>query len=190
MTARDEQILGKPPRLAPADLPPETAAEVLGPVPARYGDRPRPLMVMTILHNEAVARRFRPVPTEERSLAPRDQELAILRTAWLCQIPFVWGEHVPTGKAAGLTCAEIERITRGSAADGWSAHDQAVLRAAEELRADAMISDATWETLARTLSPAQLVELPALIGQYQCLGYLQNSLRIPLWPGNDGLESR
>ena len=34
------------------------------------------------------------------------------------------------------------------------------------------------------------VELPILIGQYQTLGYLQNALRVPLWPGNEGLAAR
>jgi alkylhydroperoxidase family enzyme len=137
-----------------------------------------------------VARRFRPIPVEERRLSDRDQELAILRLAWLTGTPFVWGEHVRIGKKIGMTGEEIERVTLGSQAPGWSPHDAAVLRAVEELHGNAMISDATWAALAETLDAARLVELPILIGQYQALAYLQNSLRVPLWDGNDGLASR
>jgi alkylhydroperoxidase family enzyme len=190
MTARDDLILGKPPRLAPVETPPEELRQLFTPQPQRYGDRPRPLLMQTLLHNPAVARRFRPVPPEERLLSDREQELVILRTAWLCQVPFIWGEHVRLAKAAGMTPDEIERVTVGSSAEGWSEHERALLRAAEELRAEAMISDETWATLARTFDAARLIEVPALIGQYQTLGYIQNSLRIPLWDGNDGLESR
>jgi hypothetical protein len=52
-----------------------------------------------------------------------------------------------------------------------------------------MISDATWATLAETYDAARLIEVLSLIGQYQALGYIQNSLRIPLWEGNDGLAA-
>src|SRR5690349_1777447 len=41
-------------------------------------------------------------------LAPRDLELVILRTAWLCRSDYAWGEHVNFGKKAGLTSEEIE----------------------------------------------------------------------------------
>jgi alkylhydroperoxidase family enzyme len=65
-----------------------------------------------------------------------------------------------------------------------------VLRAAEELRANAMIGDATWEQLAQRLSPYQLVELCVLIGHYSTVAYFQNALRLPLDRGNDGLAAR
>jgi alkylhydroperoxidase family enzyme len=156
----------------------------------QYGARPRPELLLMMANHPAALDNFRPLATAERRLSPRDQELAILRMAWLCQIPFVWGEHVRTGKAAGLSADDIERVTQGSAAPGWSRHERAVLRAVEELKADAFIGDETWAVLAEDLDAAQLVELPLLAGQYQALGYVQNTLRCPLWPGNDGLESR
>jgi alkylhydroperoxidase family enzyme len=143
-----------------------------------------------MLHNPGVAKRFRPLPNEERTLSPRDQELAILRTAWLSRVPFIWGEHVRIAKEVGITPEEIERVTVGSTAPGWSEHDRAVLRTAEELRTEGAISDETWAVLAKTLDYGRLIELPALIGQYQALGYLQNALKAPLWPGNPGLSAR
>jgi alkylhydroperoxidase family enzyme len=124
------------------------------------------------------------------ALAPRDRELAILRIGWLCQAPYEWGEHVHVAKSVGISSEEIERITQGSDAPGWSEHDQAILRAAEELRENALISDTTWATLAKTLNDQQLIELPIVIGQYQTVAYYQNSLGLRLHEGNAGLKAR
>jgi hypothetical protein len=44
---------------------------------------------------------------------------------------------------------------------------KAILRAVDELHGDAMISDATWQTLAKQLDERQLIELPIIVGQYQ-----------------------
>jgi alkylhydroperoxidase family enzyme len=123
-------------------------------------------------------------------LAGRDRELAILRIAWLCQAPYEWGEHVLIAKKVGITSAEIERITVGSGNPDWGEHERALLRAAEELHKDAMISDSTWAILAARLNEPQLIELPILIGQYQAVAYYQNSLRLRLHDGNLGLKAR
>jgi alkylhydroperoxidase family enzyme len=124
------------------------------------------------------------------TLPPRDRELAVLRIGWLCQAPYEWGEHVMVAKKLGIGSEEIERITQGSAAPGWSEHDRAIVRAAEELHSDAMISDATWATLAESFTDKQLIELPVVIGQYQMVAYYQNSLRLRLHDGNAGLKTR
>jgi alkylhydroperoxidase family enzyme len=124
------------------------------------------------------------------ALSKRDRELAILRIGWLCQAPYEWGEHVLVAKQLGITSEEIERITRGSDAPGWSEHEQAIVRAVEELHADAMISDVTWATLTKGLDERQLIELPIVIGQYQAVAYYQNSLRLRLHSGNLGLKAR
>jgi alkylhydroperoxidase family enzyme len=124
------------------------------------------------------------------ALPGRERELAILRIGWLCQAPYEWGEHVLIAKKLGITSEEIERITQGSHAPGWSEHEQAILRAAEELHEDARISDATWATLAKRFDERQLIELPVVIGQYQTVAYYQNSLRLRLHNGNHGLKAR
>lgn len=126
----------------------------------------------------------------EGTLPSRDRELAILRIGWLCQAPYEWGEHVHIAKNVGISSEEIERITQGSSAAGWSEHEQAILRAAEELYRDAMISDTTWNTLSKRFNEQQLIELPILIGQYQTVAYYQNSLRLRLHAGNLGLQAR
>lgn len=124
------------------------------------------------------------------ALSLRDRELAILRIAWLCQAPYEWGEHVMVGKRFGLTSEDIARVIDGPDAEGLDEHESAILRAVDELHGDAMISEATWGTLAERLDERQLIELPIIVGQYQTVAYYQNSLRLRLHTGNRGLKAR
>lgn len=125
------------------------------------------------------------------TIPPRERELAILRNAWLCGAPYEWGEHVAIAKnRCGVTREEIERCVEGSGAEGWSEHDRAVLKGVEELHADHALSDETWNTLAKSWTTQQLMEFPVLIGAYIGIALQQNTLRMPLDPGNTGLDLR
>ena len=120
------------------------------------------------------------------ALPARVRELAILRTGWLHGAPYVWGEHVHSSRDRVLSSEEIERITQGSQAEGWDELDRAVLRAAEDLHADSMICDETWDLLASHLDARQLLEPPIVIGHYVTTAYVQNSLRTRLTDNNPG----
>lgn len=122
-------------------------------------------------------------------IAPRERELVILRTGWLCRSPFEWGEHVKFALKLGVTREEIERVKLGSGAAGWDAGDKALMCAVEELHGDAMISDATWDALRDTYSEEQCFELTVLVGQFVTTAFWLNSLRIPLNPGIGGLRN-
>ncbi len=123
-------------------------------------------------------------------ISPRERELAILRVGWWCRAPFEWGEHVRVAKRYGITSEEIERVTQGSAAPGWAEHERAILRGVEELLANQMISDSTWDVLAQTWNECQLLEFPMLVGQYFLTALQQNSLRVRLDKNNTGLRQR
>jgi len=206
--AREALILGHPPRIAPlqpADYPPDAYSLVKGEHAVAVGpqaaaqsgalDPSRPLSdhTATLMRHPDLyrAQMTYGLQLNLRSLlAPRDRELLILRTGWLCQAPFEWGEHVHIGKRIGLTSEEIERVTQGPEAAGWGEHDRALLRAVDELHFDAMISDATWAVLARRLDERQLIELPCIVGHYHLVAFYQNSLRMRPRPENRGLAAR
>ena len=121
---------------------------------------------------------------------PRDRELTVLRGAWVTGAPFEWSEHVVIAKRLGISAEEIERITEGGAASGWSAHEAALLTAVDELLSCFMISDQTWAVLAATWDEQQLIEFPVLVGVYAATAMQQNSLRVTLEGGKPGLTSR
>jgi alkylhydroperoxidase family enzyme len=128
--------------------------------------------------------------TKASVVVPRDLELVILRTAWLCRSDYAWGEHVNFGKKAGLTTDEIEWLTQGSAAPGWNQRDRALNRLAEELHATAFVSDDTWAVIAANFTEQQIIELLVMIGSYHEVAYLYNAMRVRLLPGSQGLRAR
>lgn len=161
----------------------------------RYGERSQkgPSLGAMMAHNPPIAQMFIPLSIHlamSGMLPGRDREIAVMRLAWLAKLPFVWGEHVRMGKLEGITSEEVERVTQGSSAEGWSEHDRAILRAVEGLHQKSEISDDTWNVLARTWNKGQLVELPMLVGSYIMLGWFQAAVRFPMWEGNQGMAAR
>ena len=118
-------------------------------------------------------------------LPPRDRELVILRTAVRCRSSYEWGQHVRLSLKLGIGRDEIDRVLAGAEAEGWSEHDAALLRAADELHDDSMVSDGTWATLAETYDERQLIELVMLAGQYHLVAFGLRSFGVPL---DEGLE--
>jgi alkylhydroperoxidase family enzyme len=124
------------------------------------------------------------------TLTPRDREIAILRVGWLCQAGYEWGQHVVIGKTAGLSDEEIERITKGPEAEGWSPAETALLRATDELHADSFVGDATWSSLTEHYSTQQLMDLVFTVGQYHLVSMALNTFGVQLDEGLEGLPSR
>ena len=119
------------------------------------------------------------------TLPPRERELVILRIGWLCEAEYEWAQHVKIGKDAGLTDVEIERIKAGPNARGWNEPDTLLLRATDELRRDAFISDTTWKGLIAHFDTKQLMDVVFAVGQYNLVSMALNTLGVQL---DDGLE--
>jgi alkylhydroperoxidase family enzyme len=195
---RQQEIVSKPPRIAPLrpDEIGEEAHAITKRIRAAAGTSPSndiPEYVATMLRHPSLYEQHVALGTEllgNGALSARQRELAVLRTGWLCGAPYEWGEHVGIAKRAGLTSADIERVTQGSEAPGWNVEDRAVLRAAEELHSNAMIADQTWSELETFLNDRQLIELPYVIGNYTKVAFLQNALRLRLGRSNPGLSAR
>lgn len=116
------------------------------------------------------------------SLDRKDSELVILRVGWNCRSRYEWGQHVIIGQRAGLTPLEIARVAQGPSARGWSERQAALLQAADELHRDRAIGAQTWTRLAADYSPAQLIEIGMLVGHYEMLAGVLNSVGLALEP--------
>jgi 4-carboxymuconolactone decarboxylase len=204
--ARHTEILSKPPRIPPVERT-EVAEEVrattsrllrgiAGPDRA-LPDMPLdaiPEIMFTMCRFPDLWQSLMDVTVQlqgpNSNLEPRDRKLAILRTGWLCQAPYEFGEHVEQARRMGFSEQEVEQIVVGSASPNWNDHERAILRTVEELHAGAMVSDRTWAQLSERMNDAQLVELVVLIGQFTATAYFQNSLRLRLEKSNKGLAAR
>jgi alkylhydroperoxidase family enzyme len=198
LAAREAEITGKPQRIEPLkaeDFSEEARAMVYNmraafkatldvPIPEYFGLMLRHAGLFRCQIDTGIQL------VTKGAIGRREQELAILRVGWLCRAPYEWGEHVDIAKRYGVSDEEIERVTHGSAAPGWSEHERAIIKGVEELLGNQLISDATWNTLARSWNETQLIEFPALVGQYYQVALLQNSLRVRLASDNVGLRQR
>ncbi len=84
------------------------------------------------------------------------------------------------GREAGLTDEEIARIKEGPDTDGWDPFDATLLRAADELHADAFISDETWTALSERYTTQQLMDVVFTVGQYNMVSMALNSFGVQL----------
>jgi 4-carboxymuconolactone decarboxylase len=122
----------------------------------------------------------------KNSLSPRDRELAILRVGWLCKAEYEWAQHTEIALNSDISQVEIERVTQGPDAPGWSDREIAVLKAADELVADAFIQDETWKALSSFYDKEQLMDLVFTVGQYNLVSMALNTLGVQLEEGAVG----
>lgn len=125
---------------------------------------------------------------EESTLSPRDRELLILRTCWLCQAEYAWSQHLITARKTGLIEPEILRIKKGPTADGWSTYDATLLQVVDELNENYFINDATWKALTKQYSAHQIMDLVFTVGQYTLVSMELNSFGVQLEQGTSGFS--
>jgi alkylhydroperoxidase family enzyme len=114
------------------------------------------------------------------TLTPRQRELLILRVAAVRDAEYEWEQHVILAEEAGIDEQEIARVRLGADTPGWSPHEAAMLRAVDELVADALVSDATWSALAESMEDQQLMDLVFTVGAYDLLAMAFRSFGIEL----------
>lgn len=103
------------------------------------------------------------------------REKAILRVAWRCRSRYEWGQHVEIALRVGVRDQDIVTVTR-AAEDIADADDRLLMRACDQLCADKLIDDTTWQALAERYSRRDLIELVMLVGHYEMVaGVLINA---------------
>jgi 4-carboxymuconolactone decarboxylase len=171
--------------LAPEEMDPDTRA--------RFGDGPLLNIFRTLAHHPKLLKRwlvFGNHVLAKSSLPVRERELVILRVGWRCRAEYEFGQHTLIARQSGLSDAEIERVTLGPDAPGWSELDRLLLRATDELLDDAFVSDASWQALSAHYSTEQLIDLVFLVGQYNLVSMALNSLGVQLDAGVPGFPER
>jgi alkylhydroperoxidase family enzyme len=177
--------------LAPKEWPEEmhAALAALRPADARLAaprreGRPKALNALgTLARHPALAHAFNVFNGHvlfSTSLSERHRELVVLRVATLRGSEYEWRQHAVLAADAGLDAHEVSRVAEGPDSPGWSAIERALLRAVDELVADAMVSDATWVELARTLETHQLMDLVFTVGAYDLLAMAFRSFGVEL----------
>jgi alkylhydroperoxidase family enzyme len=116
------------------------------------------------------------------SLSLRQRELVIDRTTARLGAEYEWGVHIAffAGKV-GFDREEIAATVQGPAdASCWSADEQALVAAVDDLVDHRTISEKTWAALAGHCDETQILEVIALVGYYHTISFLCRTLDLPL----------
>ena len=170
------------PRIAPITDPSDEVNELLDKA-GRKADGSTSNVFGTLAHHPAMMRRWMVFAFHvlaKSTLAPRDRELLILRTGWRCKSQYEFSHHALIALRSDITAQEVQRVKLAVADGGWSDHDAALLTAADELHDDSCISDATWQTLASTLTDQQMLDAIFAVGNYHVVSFALNSCGVQL----------
>lgn len=168
------------PRISPVSDPDEDVRNRLAKTP--LGDDGRPLnLFATLAHRPRLMSRVNALGGSlmfSSSIAARERELVILRTASLGGCGYEIHHHRGLAAAAGLQPAEIEAAIDPSLDHAWSSDDQALLAVVEQIDARADVDDAGWEALEGVFDEPQRIDLLVLIGFYRLLAGALNGARV------------
>ena len=115
----------------------------------------------------------------KQTLPLREREMLILRIGWLNQAEYEWAQHAEIAKRGGISEAEIRQVEIGPKG-AWSAHEAALLQAADDLYENSVVLDATWAVLSATYTTEQMMDVVFTIGQYNLVSWALNSFGVPL----------
>jgi alkylhydroperoxidase family enzyme len=180
---------GVEPRIAP--VPESEWTDAQRAIVARFGPAGRATNVLRIyLRHPVLAENILPFEqyiSTASTLTPRHRELLILRTAWLSRSDYIWAQHVPAARSAGVTGAELTRVAHGPDAPGWAPFESALLRAADELYVDSFVSDRTWTALTAAYDTRQAMDAVFTVAEFTMIAGIVNSIGVPV---DDGLPDR
>ncbi len=103
----------------------------------------------------------------QAALDARLRELIILRVGQTSPAPYEWQQHVPIGRACGVSDEEIAALERGdAAAPCFEERARLVLQLTDELVAAPRASDGTLTSMRRIFTDREVVEAVFTVGFY------------------------
>jgi len=145
----------------------------------------------TMLRHPALAKAFLTFNNHistASTLSRRIRELLILRIGWLRCSEYEFAQHLVLGARAGLTSAELERVSLGPDAPGWDPADADLIRAVDELHFKACIEESTYARLAGHFNTQQLIDLVFTVGCYDLLSMAFRTFGVEMESGLEPLE--
>ena len=116
-------------------------------------------------------------------LSPRLRELAILRVGHLTKAKYEWTQHVAIAKRVGVSQSQVDGIAGWVHSEAFDDRERAVLRYTDEVTQNVRASDATFQTLREFLAENETVELTIVIGYYNMVSRILESMQVELEEG-------
>jgi 4-carboxymuconolactone decarboxylase len=115
-------------------------------------------------------------------LSGPEREVVIQRTCFLCGAEYEWGVHATLfTERDGLNEAQLHSTVNGSADDDcWTPREAIAFRLADELHANASVSDEFFRALGQHFSDEEILELVLIAGWYRTISYVINTAQVEL----------
>ena len=123
----------------------------------------------------------------QAQLDARLREIIILRVGRRSPAPYEWQQHVPIGRACGVSDDEIAALERNDvAAACFSERDRIVLRLTDELIAAPRATDATLAAMRAQFSDREVCEAVLTVGFYMMVARFLETTGVDLETGTAG----
>ena len=173
------------PRIPPVTDPAPEVADTLATGWLHDG---KPLnMPRTLAHHPRLLRRFSAFAglfLMKSELPVRDRELLTLRSTLRAGAEYYFGHHVLVAERSGISDDTLRRITEPRAL--WTGADELLVRVADEVVDNAILSERTYDDLARRYNAAQVMEAILIPGFYRMVAGFVNTLGVEREPGVPG----
>jgi len=110
-------------------------------------------------------------------LTVREQELVILRMAFLYDCDYVWRHHVPVGTEFGINKDELKALKTKDVPAVFNERESALLTLTDEMMNQRDVSRASWDKYKPILSDMEMVDLISLVSQYVLYALTNNVMR-------------
>lgn len=125
--------------------------------------------------------------TQALSVAPAttaaDRELAILRTAQLCDSDYLFAKHEQTALQAGVDAEQQRELAGWIESDRFSDRQRVILNYVDAMLGPDGVRDGVYAPLALHLSEDAIVELTVTTALYSGLARVAGALSLPPEPG-------
>jgi alkylhydroperoxidase family enzyme len=113
-------------------------------------------------------------------LTPQHREMLILRMGWNCQAEYEWAKHVGSVGRAREIGLDPVKIAEGAESPSWPPFEKHILRVADELYRDGIVSDATWRGLAERFDTTLIMSALYSSATYRAISMSLNAYGVQL----------
>lgn len=115
-----------------------------------------------------------------RQLTPQHREMLILRMGWNCEAEYEWAKHVGSVGRAREIGLDPVKIAEGADSPSWPPFEKHILRVADELYRDGIVSDATWRGLAERFDTTLMMSAVYSSATYRAISMSLNAYGVQL----------
>lgn len=112
------------------------------------------------------------------TMPPKQRQIAILRTAWICQSPYAWSSHLNTTLLSGLDEGIFGPVQVGADDPYFTPFERTVIRATEELIANHEVGDENWALLMAEWNNQQMLDFLFTVGTYVMVSGVLRTTRV------------